>query len=111
MNALIVTAAPSIELPESIVYAYASKEEITRFVQQHLGEINKEQLSIAGYAMARAMYRDGEDLYLGQLASLVERTIEGTQYWVRKLFRIDGTAETKLTNDQCSSVMCAIMEM
>lgn len=111
MNALIVTAAPTIELPESIVYAYASSDAVVEFATSRVTKLTDKQKEVVTYAYFRARYREGHELPVAGLARLIERTTEGAQYWVRKLFKIDSDPATVLSNDQCSSVMCAIMEM
>lgn len=108
---LTVTTARAIELPESIAYAYASKEEIVGFVKEHLDEISDSQLRCAGYAYARALYRDGEMLSVRQLSILAETTVEKIQHFVRRLFKTEPAAETKLSNNQCSSILSVMMEM
>lgn len=108
-TALITISA--ISLPDAISEAYATRDQAFRFLIDNLPLLSEEQATAARYAYARANYREGRGLFVDALALLNHTTVSKIEHFCQKLFRFEACEETYLTNQQCSQIMSAMMEM
>lgn len=113
MNTQIVTIN-TVEIPDSIAFAYADRSEIIEFMQGVIRakkKLTPEQFRIVNYASARHAFRHGENMYLRDLAALAETSIERIQHFVKKLSGEDRGPSDWLTYTQCGAILCNMMEM
>lgn len=113
MNTQIVTIN-TVEIPDSIAFAYADRSEIIAFMQGVIRaktKLTSEQLRVVNYARARHAFRHGENMYLRDLAVLADTSVERIQHFVKKLCGEDRCPSDWLTSTQCGAILCNMMEM
>ena len=77
-------ARSGAEIIDRVRTATASVSEIRLFMQRLGPNLDKNDLQVVGYALARARYRAGDTLSIEQLAMLGEVTLENAKCYLRK---------------------------
>ncbi|MTH61175.1 hypothetical protein [Paracoccus litorisediminis] len=109
MTALVTVA--KVTLPDSIALAYANSSEVVTFATKNEKKLTPGQQARVAYAMARATYRDGEDLLAWQIALLAETGLKKIQHYARKLFGEEVEADTLMSNGEASKILTQMMDM
>lgn len=114
MTTAIITVSTTVpQMSDAMLNAYATRDEAFKFLTRHAEALkaNPEALHVARYAYARACYREGRGMFIDNLALLNDMSVSGVAHFVQKLFGFEPTADTYLTNGQCSKIMSHSMEM
>ena len=111
MTTAITVTSATVKLPDAITFAYATRDEAFRFLHGNHDRLTSDQKKLAQYAYVRASYREGRGLFVDQLAVLAETSVERIAHFAKKLLKTEAVDETWLTNDECSAVLCNMMEM
>lgn len=100
-------ARDGAEIIDRVRDASASVADVGRFLRVLGSRLDKSDLLVVEYALARARYREGYDLTVRQLALLAEMSIEKVRKYLR---RLQIAAGDKVTNMQASTMLSAVAD-
>jgi len=107
----IVTVS-TVNLPDAIRQAYADYRTARHYLLlAHRDEAPAEVKTISKYAYARAAYREGRGLLIDYLALIADCSEEKIMHFAKKLLKIEATEDTFFSNNECSQIMSAMMDM
>jgi hypothetical protein len=82
------SARSGAEIIDRVVTATATVEEIRLFMSNLGDKLTTEEVTMAQYAGARALYRAGESLNIRQLALLAEVSVKSAQHYLKRANRV-----------------------
>lgn len=121
MNAIIKTetvkpvrvhvepARDGAQIIDRIRYATASVADIRAFLRVLGARLNKTDLRVVAYALARARFREGDNLTIEQVAMLLGTNAEHVKRYAYRL-RVgirEGEGGGIVTNNDAARIMCA----
>lgn len=111
-NSMQIVTVSTVNLPDAIREAYADYKTARHWLLVvHRDDAPAEVKTISKYAYARAAYREGRGLLIDYLALIAGTSERHIMHYARKLLKIEPTEDTFFSNNECSQIMSAMMDM